>query len=156
MNLEQIEELISMLEDTDISELTIEEEDFSISIKKGSSPVPVSPQQVAQPLAPVQAGSQQPENAADKPAADRKEEDDNKQKIEAPMVGTFYRAPAPDADPFVEVGDVVKEEDTLCIIEAMKLMNEIESEVKGKITDILVEDGESVEYGQPIFIIEKI
>ena len=154
MNLEEIEELIEMLEGTDISEFTIEEEELSISIKKGNSPGEMV-SQVRQPSVPVGSGKQQQENTSQS-APDRVEEDDNQQKIEAPMVGTFYRAPAPDADPFVEVGDVVKEDDTLCIIEAMKLMNEIESEVKGKITEILVEDGESVEYGQPIFVIETV
>ena len=74
---------------------------------------------------------------------------------ESPMVGTFYRAPAPDSDPYVEVGTRVEEESTLCIIEAMKVMNEIKSEMKGVIVDILVENGEPVEYGQPLFHIKK-
>ena len=72
------------------------------------------------------------------------------------MVGTFYRAPAPDAPPFVEVGDEVKEDDVVCIIEAMKIMNEIKAEVRGRIKKILVENGEAVEYGQPLFLVEPI
>lgn len=74
--------------------------------------------------------------------------------IEAPMVGTFYRAPSPTADPFVREGDVIKEGQVLCVIEAMKLMNEIESKVSGKISKVLVENGQPVEYGQPLFLIE--
>jgi acetyl-CoA carboxylase biotin carboxyl carrier protein len=79
-----------------------------------------------------------------------------REEIVAPMVGTFYRAPAPDAEPFVKKGDTVNAGDTLCIIEAMKLMNEIEVETRGKITDILVENGQPVEYGEPLFIIEPL
>jgi acetyl-CoA carboxylase biotin carboxyl carrier protein len=76
--------------------------------------------------------------------------------IEAPMVGTFYRAPAPDAEPYVRVGDVVEVGQPLCIIEAMKLMNEIESEVRGKVLEILADNAQPVEYGQPLFVIEQI
>lgn len=164
MNLEEIEELIEMLEDTDISELDIEEDNFSIRIKKGGEQKVVSHQAIAPESAPR---VQQPvsednkqvnkgKDELDKNSEAKNKQQEGRQEIEAPMVGTFYRAPAPDAAPFVEVGDVVQEEDTLCIIEAMKLMNEIEAETKGKIVDILVDDGEAVEYGQPIFLIEDV
>ena len=98
----------------------------------------------------VKSENQTPENTGE--VEDTKDEDHD--EFVSPMVGTFYRAPAPDADPFVEVGDRVQEGDTLCIIEAMKLMNEIEAEASGTIKDILVDDAESVEYGQVLFIIE--
>lgn len=154
MNLEEIKELIDILEGTDISEINIEEEDSSVSIKKGTPRAlntgqenPMSQEQVVV----SETTEQEPVN---QPVEE--EANDNQQEIKAPMVGTFYRAPSPDAEPFVEVGDVIKEDDILCIIEAMKLMNEIEAEAKGKIVDILVEDGEAVEYGQPIFVLEEV
>ncbi|MEW9034074.1 MAG: acetyl-CoA carboxylase biotin carboxyl carrier protein, partial [Planifilum fimeticola] len=88
-------------------------------------------------------------------AAEVKAEDDAQlHKIVSPMVGTFYRAPAPDADPYVQVGDRVDEKTVVCIIEAMKLMNEIEAEVRGEIVEILVENGQLVEYGQPLFLVK--
>ncbi len=162
MNLEEIEALIEILEGTDISELSIEEEGLSISLKRGANQeftVPqinnMPPEQVEQKVKKAVQNSDR--STQDQSAAEKTEQqEDNKQQIEAPMVGTFYRSPAPDADPFVEVGDVVKENDILCIIEAMKLMNEIEAEVSGQIAEILVNDGESVEYGQPIFVIEQV
>jgi acetyl-CoA carboxylase biotin carboxyl carrier protein len=89
---------------------------------------------------------------SEKPA---EEADANAEKVISPMVGTFYRSPAPDADPYVEVGDVVKVGQTLCIIEAMKLMNEIQSEVSGRVKKILVENAQPVEYNQVLFLIEK-
>lgn len=154
MNLEEIKELIDILEGTDISEINIEEEDSSVSIKKGTPRAlntgqenPMSQEQVVV----SETTEQEPVN---QPVEE--EANDNQQEIKAPMVGTFYRAPSPDAEPFVEVGDVIKEDDILCIIEAMKLMNEIEAEAKGKIVDILVEDGEAVEYGQSIFVLEEV
>jgi acetyl-CoA carboxylase biotin carboxyl carrier protein len=127
-------------------------------------PTPASaPMPAAQPVAaPVGAGSN-PGPAADAPAAQTDQSADGapatvkeKEKtyiVRAPIVGTFYRAPAPDADPFVEVGDRVKPGDVLCIIEAMKLMNEIESEVAGVVKEILVENAQPVEYDQPLFVI---
>jgi len=162
VNLEEIEALIEILEGTDISELSIEEEGLSISLKRGANQeftVPqinnMPPEQVEQKVKKAVQNSDR--STQDQSAAEKTEQqEDNKQQIEAPMVGTFYRSPAPDADPFVEVGDVVKENDILCIIEAMKLMNEIEAEVSGQIAEILVNDGESVEYGQPIFVIEQV
>ncbi len=96
----------------------------------------------------------QPQQAQDSPSAQADtDEPAEGEMVHAPIVGTFYRAPAPDEDPFVEVGDTVKEGDVLCIIEAMKLMNEIEAEVSGTVKEILVEDAEPVEYDQPLFVI---
>lgn len=141
MNLEEIQNLIDMLDGTDITELELEEEDSRIKIKKGYSVE-------RQPEIPVQ--------VEDDEEAEKEEQEDGYEEIVAPMVGTFYRSPSPEAEPFIEKGDVVKKGDTLCIIEAMKLMNEIESDIKGKVVEILVNDAEAVEYGQPLFVIEKI
>lgn len=152
MNIDEIKELIEILNNTDIAELCVESEGVKISIKKGSAwQAVVSPQPavVAAPQAPVEA-PQPPAEAA----ADPDEDDDRYIKVTAPMVGTFYRAPAPDAAPYVSVGDVVEVGQPLCIIEAMKLMNEIESEVRGRVVKILVENEEPVEYGELLFLIE--
>ncbi|MDA8233778.1 MAG: sodium-extruding oxaloacetate decarboxylase subunit alpha [Clostridia bacterium] len=151
VNLKEIKELIKMLDETDISELNLESEGVKVSIRKGvvaaaAAPAPVAPAatQVSAPkaeAAPVQAA----------PAARA----DNVVEITAPMVGTFYRAPSPDATPFAQVGDTVSKGQAVCIIEAMKLMNEIEAEVGGRIIEVLVENGQPVEYGQALFLVEK-
>ncbi len=142
LDLEEIKTLIDMLSGTDIIEIDVENDNKKIKIKRGYEVFDKSRE----------------EKVTQKPKEDvmPEKEDENIEEIVAPMVGTFYRAPAPDADPFVEAGDIIKPGDTLCIIEAMKLMNEIEAETKGKILEILVEDAESVEYGQPLFRIELL
>ncbi len=145
MNLEKLESLIEIIQGTDITEIELNEDDIKIRIKRGYHTSGVEKFSTTQLPASIQEAPQVDE--AEGSTAD---------EIVAPMVGTFYRAPAPDADPFVEVGDQVKPGDTLCIIEAMKLMNEIEVETKGKIVDILVENGQPVEYGQPLFTIEPL
>lgn len=155
MTFEEIKELIAVLNEVDIAEFKVETDDVKLSIKKGTTYVaapattPVSP-----PLAPP---SEPPRQAApQEPAATAApDEDNNHATISAPMVGTFYRAPSPDSDPYVKTGDRVDVGQPLCIIEAMKLMNEIESEVQGRVIEILVENGQPVEYGQPLFIIER-
>ena len=96
--------------------------------------------------------------ATDRPEHDTRQtatEDTSLHKIVSPMVGTFYRAPAPDTDPYVQVGDRVQENTVVCIVEAMKLMNEIEAEVTGEIVEVLAENGQLVEYGQPLFLVKK-
>ncbi|MFW6007506.1 MAG: acetyl-CoA carboxylase biotin carboxyl carrier protein [Halanaerobiales bacterium] len=156
MDLEEVKALIDMLDGTDITELNIKDDNIDIKIKKGvinnESGVVYSSQSASVPekinLGEVKENENKASQNSDK-------EEDNLEEIVAPMVGTFYRSPAPDADPFIEVGDTVKEGDTLCIIEAMKLMNEIEAETEGKVVEILVNDSEPVEYGQPLFQIEK-
>ncbi|MFW6287716.1 MAG: acetyl-CoA carboxylase biotin carboxyl carrier protein, partial [bacterium] len=126
--------------------IELEDEDSRINIKRGHEQVEYTP---IEPQRHVQA----PHN----PTHDENDEENaNKEEIVAPMVGTYYSAPSPEADPFVEVGDVVNPGETLCIIEAMKLMNEIEVETRGKIVEILVNNAEPVEYGQPLFIIEPL
>ena len=153
MNIDQIKELIEILNHTDIAELCVESEGVKISIKKWAAYAP--PAAVVQP----QAATAPPlkEQAEPRPAPTGEPVDESRYvTVTAPMVGTFYRAPAPDAPPYVSVGDVVEVGQPLCIIEAMKLMNEIESEVKGRIVKILVENEEPVEYGQPLFLIEPL
>ena len=107
------------------------------------------------PVAPVQTNSNHSEEqAVTEVKKSEADSDEGLHKICSPIVGTFYRAPAPDADPYIQVGDSVSEGGVLCIVEAMKLMNEIESDVSGKVVKILVDDGTPVEYNQPIFLIQ--
>ncbi|MEW6457471.1 MAG: acetyl-CoA carboxylase biotin carboxyl carrier protein [Bacillota bacterium] len=144
MNLEEIRELVKLLDRTDIKEFCLESQGIKIVIKKGGAGEENRPQEQATPLE----GGAKPAVQAPphEPPADTV-------TVTAPMVGTFYSSPAPDAPPYVEVGSKVREGQVLCIIEAMKLMNEIEAEVAGEIVDILVGNGQPVEYGQPLFVI---
>ena len=213
MDLSQIRELLSVVAESDVEELTVEEEGLKITVRKsaptvtmqpaaaaaggrGGYPMPAYPpqgyappqqgyapppqgyapqapnaqppaqQQHPQPGAPgpgqsgsppaapqQQQGEATPAAPEDAPAAEDARPAESSTTVPAPIVGTFYRRPSPDDDPYVEVGDEVKEGDVLCIIEAMKLMNEIECETAGTVQDILVEDGEPVEYEQPLFVI---
>lgn len=156
MNLNEIKELIKIIDGTEISELNLESEGVKVSIRKGSAitaALPVTaPTAAVAVSAPVQSAPTISSEAA--PVA-AEEEFDEADYITSPMVGTFYRAAAPDAPAFVELGQHVREGQTVCIIEAMKLMNEIEAEVEGKIVEILVDNGQPVEYGQPLFKIQK-
>jgi oxaloacetate decarboxylase alpha subunit len=146
MNLEEIRELVKLLDRTDIKEFSLESQGIKITIKKGQMG------DEAVPVAERTALNAEPAEVGLEPQVGKPQQE-NAVTMVAPMVGTFYRAPAPDAPPYVEIGDKVKEGQVVCIIEAMKLMNEIEAEVSGVITDILVEDGHPVEYGQPLFVI---
>jgi acetyl-CoA carboxylase biotin carboxyl carrier protein len=156
MDLKQIQDLVKMVNKSNISELSIEEKDIKITIKqkedKYVTGVPVQQVQAVQ-AAPVAASATVPAAAAPKsatPAAD------NLLTIKSPMIGTFYRRPSPDKSNFVEEGDEVKSGKVVCIIEAMKLFNEIESEISGRVVKILVEDSTPVEYDQPLFLVEPI
>lgn len=157
MNLQEIKELIKVLGETDIAEVNLESEGVKVSIKKGSAFAAAA----AVPATPVMAPAAAPAAAAPAPTPEKVEEAPsagtkaNVEYIKAPMVGTFYRTPAPEAPAYVEVGQTVKLGQTVCIVEAMKLMNEIEAEIEGKIVEILVENGQPVEYGQPLFAVEK-
>jgi oxaloacetate decarboxylase alpha subunit len=154
MNLKEIKELIEMLKGTDISELEIERSGVKVRLRKGGDVTfhPAMPRMEYPPAAIVaHAVAEVPEPRADQAAAPVKA---NEVKVTSPIVGTFYRSSSPDKPPYVEIGDVVKKGQVLCIIEAMKLMNEIESESSGKIVQILVENGQPVEYGQALFVIE--
>ena len=156
MDLKQIQDLVKMVNKSNISELTIEEKDIKITIKQKedkyvtAAPMQAIPQMSAMPVAAAPAPSA-PAAAASAPAPKAA---DNLITIKSPMIGTFYRKPAPDKPNFVEEGDEVRNGKVVCVIEAMKLFNEIESEVSGKIVKILVEDSSPVEYDQPLFLVE--
>jgi acetyl-CoA carboxylase biotin carboxyl carrier protein len=147
MDLRKLKTLIDLVQNSGISELEISEGEEKIRIAKHLSAAPATTM-VSMPAAAPVAVSPAPTFAAE--AAPAKMEG---HIMKAPMVGTFYRSSGPDAGPFVEVGQTVKEGDTLCIIEAMKLMNEIEADVSGVIKAIQVENGQAVEFGQPMFVI---
>ncbi len=156
MNLKELKELIDMLKDTDISEVEIERSGIKVRIRKGGDVTyhPAMPRMEYPPAAIVAPAVAEP--AAGAPVAEKQAEPakTSQVKVTSPIVGTFYRSSSPDKPPYVEVGDTVKKGQVLCIIEAMKLMNEIESETAGKIVQILVENGHPAEYGQPLFVIE--
>lgn len=154
MNLKDIKELIEMLKDTDISELEVERAGVKVRLRKGGEVnyQPVMPR-MEYAHAPMAAPART-EAAASAAAAAAEPAKTNQAKVTSPIVGTFYRAPAPDKPAYVQVGDTVKKGQVLCIVEAMKLMNEIESEASGKIVQILLENGKPVEYGQTLFLIE--
>jgi len=170
MKVSEIQELIKFVSKSGVSEVEIEHKDFKINIKtppykKGrfAEPAP-SPQQMAahqmmppqmqqampapMPVAPI------PVPATPVAEASKKDESANYIEIKSPMIGTFYRKPSPDKDEFVKVGDSIGEGDTVCVIEAMKLFNEIESEVSGKIVKVLVDDTTPVEYDQVLFLVD--
>jgi acetyl-CoA carboxylase biotin carboxyl carrier protein len=166
MKLTEIEELIRLIAKSGVNEVSIEQKDFKITIKSDyaaqkKNNIPAQPQIIqaapaiaAAPVAaptPVAAAPSAAPAPAPAPSAD---ENANYITIKSPMIGTFYRSSGPDKPSFVNVGDSVKEGDVLCIIEAMKLFNEIESEVKGKIVKVLVENATPVEYDQPLFLVE--
>lgn len=141
MDVNQIRELIKLVEQSEVDEVTVEEHGVKISVRRGGASL-VTAEGAMRTEAPVAAGQEQGQYP------------DHWREITAPMVGTFYRSPAPGEPPFVEVGEVVEEGQTLCILEAMKLMNEIAAEERGVIQDVLVENGHPVEYGQPLFVYE--
>ncbi|MNW36813.1 Biotin carboxyl carrier protein of acetyl-CoA carboxylase [compost metagenome] len=155
-NLNEIKELIKLVDETSVQELEIENEGTRLSIRKpGRSEVvtvqaPPAALPYVQTAAPVQ---QAPAQVGGVPTP-VVESNENLHKIVSPMVGTFYRSASPEAAPYVSAGDKVNEKTTVCIIEAMKLMNELEAEVKGEIVEILVENGQLVEYGQPLFLVK--
>lgn len=159
MDIKQIQDLIKFVAKSGVNEVSIEEEDFKITIKTNQAPTYVTasmpaalpaPAQVAAP-APVAApaAAQAPAASAEKPA-----ENSNLLTIKSPMIGTFYRSSNPDNPPFVSVGDEISAGKVVCIVEAMKLFNEIESEVSGKIVKVLVDDAQPIEYDQPLFLVD--
>jgi acetyl-CoA carboxylase biotin carboxyl carrier protein len=161
MDLKEIKNLVKLVETSDIEELEIQEEGFQVRITKAKAKQETiftsSDGKILQQL-PTQVPGAQPEapvhEAKIEPLPNGNSE--NVVEICSPMVGTFYRAPAPDAEPYVQIGDEVHPGKVLCIIEAMKLMNEIEAEVSGKIVKILTENAQPVEYNQPLFLVEKV
>lgn len=194
MDLDKIQQLLRIVAESDVAEVSVEEDDFKITIRKKTPEVSMQPssfvpaaypmpyqgagyaaqtpapqpqqgqpqQGQAQPSAPptgtprqqsANAAAESTEESTDNTSAEESEDDG--EIVRAPLVGTFYRRPAPEDDAFVEVGDTVETGQVLCVIEAMKIMNEIESDVAGRVKEILVDDGESVEYDQPLFVIES-
>ena len=151
MDLRKLKKLIDLVEESGIAELEVTEGEEKVRITRGliATQAPVMPQMMAIPAA---APAAAPASVAAMPVAT--ETNDLANAVKSPMVGTFYGAPSPASPPFVEVGQTVNVGDTLCIIEAMKLMNEIEAEKSGVVKKILVENGQPVEYGEPMFIIE--
>ncbi|MEW6517250.1 MAG: acetyl-CoA carboxylase biotin carboxyl carrier protein [candidate division FCPU426 bacterium] len=161
LNLKSLKKIITIMNRAKITELDIEQDGVKIHLRKGPGPgeiaaapmMPMVPAVAPMPAAPAPAAAPAPVAAA--PAAAPETEDANLHPIASPMVGTFYRAPAPDAKPYVEIGAEVDENQVVCIVEAMKLMNEIKADVKGVIRKILVENAQAVEYGQPLFLVER-
>ncbi|MCZ0754672.1 acetyl-CoA carboxylase biotin carboxyl carrier protein [Anoxybacillus sp. J5B_2022] len=162
LKIQEIRELIRLIDQANIEEFLYEHEGTKVHMKKPNGNVPVeavvktvverAPKvvvpEVTAPQAPVQEVKQE------EPPKQEVVKADNLHKITSPMVGTFYAAPSPDAPPYVKVGDKVKTDTIVCIIEAMKLFNEIEAEINGEIVEILVQNGQLVEYGQPLFLVK--
>ncbi|HYM19659.1 MAG TPA: acetyl-CoA carboxylase biotin carboxyl carrier protein [Candidatus Kapabacteria bacterium] len=152
MDLSYLEKILRLFDESTLTELEIEEEGTQIRFSRRNDqpaaigyapPMQYAPAQMAAPVSAAAPSATAPAVAS------------NQHEIKSPIVGTMYRAPSPDADPYIQVGQHIEAGQTICIVEAMKLMNEIESDVTGKVVKILVENGQPVEYGQPIAIIEK-
>lgn len=156
MDIKDIKLLIKTVTETDITEFEMESGEERIYLKRGHEPQVVQYQAAPAPVYAAAPAAGVPAPAAVAPAAAPVAADEKGERISSPIVGTFYRAPAPDAAPFVEVGQVVEKGQVLCIVEAMKLMNEIEAEFKCKIVKISRENAEPVEYGDTLFIVEKL
>ena len=146
MYIKEIKDMINLMNENNLTELELEKEGLKIRLKRASSGVYEKALEYAP--SPQDAGREAP--AKIKEAAEKK----NVVEIKAPMVGTFYRAPSPEAPPYINIGDMIEPGQVICIIEAMKLMNEIKSELKGKVVDIQVENAEPVEFGQTLFMVE--
>jgi acetyl-CoA carboxylase biotin carboxyl carrier protein len=151
MDIRKVKKLIELLEESGISEIEISEGEESVRISRYPQPgtVSIAPAPMAAASAPAAAAAAPTAETAPPPQPPSRG-----QQVTAPMVGTFYSGPAPGAKPFVEIGSEVKPGDTLCVIEAMKMMNQIESEFAGRVVSVLVENGSPVEFGQPLFIVE--
>lgn len=170
MDIKELKKLLDILKDSEVSEFEMEREGIKLKLSRGTivsvhptpeyAPQPINPipMQAAAPAQPITGPQPVQQVPAAEPAAEPKEDDILNQEgihvVNSPIVGTFYRKPNPNAGPFVDVGDKVKEGQTLCIVEAMKLMNEIASDVGGEIVKIFIEDANPVEYGEPLFAIK--
>lgn len=172
LDFEQLKELIKLVSKSQVSEFKLESEHFKLSLskeqekiaEKAATATVLSPQAAAPGMSlSATAIAGEDKGIAPAPSLEIPKTGEavanligpGQDVIVAPMVGTFYRAPSPDADPFIDLGDLVEVGSTVCIIEAMKLMNEIEAEIQGRVVKILAENGQAVEYGQPLFILEK-
>ncbi len=150
MEIKDIRRIVELMKNNDLSEFSMKDKDFELVLKRGGQEVVYAAAPTMVPAAPAPAA---PAPAvAEAPAA--ADEDDGLVEVPSPIVGTFYCKPAPDADPFVKVGDEVSADTVVCIVEAMKVMNEIKAEVKGVIKKVLVDDASPVQYGQPLFLVE--
>jgi acetyl-CoA carboxylase biotin carboxyl carrier protein len=149
MEIKEIKRIVELMKANDLTEFAMKDKDIELTLKRGNGEANIvyaaAPQMAAVPAA---------QSSAAAPAAPAADEDDGLVEIPSPIVGTFYRKPAPDADAFASVGTQVSEDTVVCIIEAMKVMNEIKAEVKGVIRKILVDDATPVQYGQPLFLVE--
>ena len=157
MDIKQIQELIKFVSRSGVNEVSIEQKEFKITIKTNQAPtyVTAAPAQASQQIiAAPQSAAPAAANAPSATQAPAKDETSNYITVKSPMIGTFYRSASPDKPLFVNVGDEIKSGQVLCIIEAMKLFNEIESEVSGRIVKILVDNASPVEYDQPLFLVE--
>ena len=160
MDIKEIREILKLLDRYGIQDFTLQRGDNKVRVRKGGlaeetaqvryTEAPV----VEVPLAQPPAAERVPGGAASAPAVDQLTVSDNQFLVTSPIVGTFYRAPSPESPPYVEVGSTVSKGSVMCIVEAMKIMNEIECEVTGKVSKILVENAQAIEYGQPLFIID--
>ncbi|MBL7573273.1 acetyl-CoA carboxylase biotin carboxyl carrier protein [Staphylococcus saccharolyticus] len=154
MNFKEIKELIEILDQSNLTEINIEDNKGSVvNLKKEKETEIITPQvtqQAAQPIMQPQTNVEAQPTTAQK-SNESEEKNDDYDTINAPMVGTFYKSSSPDEEAYVQVGDTVTNDSTVCILEAMKLFNEIQAETSGEIVEILVEDGQMVEYGQPLF-----
>ncbi|MCU0665861.1 MAG: acetyl-CoA carboxylase biotin carboxyl carrier protein [Candidatus Omnitrophica bacterium] len=153
MNLKEIKEMLNLMSENDLVELEIEKEGMRVRLKKMGSgslehhaPIMIERQNTAQL------------SSSGQPVVKPQEQADSSRSVEikSPMVGTFYRAPSPEAPPYIEVGQIVEPGQVICIIEAMKLMNEIKSEIKGRVAEVLADNAEPVEYGQSLFLVEPV
>lgn len=145
MNVQDLQKVLQLVEKFNLTEFGLEEKDFKVSVKRGSLPVVPT-----LPTVPVSVPSVAPSVPSGTPAGSKSEEK-NIFIIKAPMVGVFYVAPSPESEPYVKVGSAVRPETTVCILEAMKVMNEVRAECTGEILEVLVKNGAPVEYGQPLF-----
>ncbi|NTV29432.1 MAG: acetyl-CoA carboxylase biotin carboxyl carrier protein [Candidatus Omnitrophica bacterium] len=158
MNLKELKEMVDLMNDNGLSEVEIEREGMKIKLRKAQAEVPggIQPVTYTLPSVPVMPSAPKAAEPAAAPAAPaaQAESKSNLKDIKSPMVGTFYRAPSPEAAPFVEIGQTVEVGQVVCIVEAMKLMNEIKSEVRGKIVETCVDNAEPVEFGQALFRVD--
>jgi len=159
MKIKEIRDLIDFISQSELNEVNIETTDFKISVKKSpdisvnSSDILMSPAN-AHTSAPVEKNSKEPVEVKEEDIVEKSEPVKNLKEIKSPMIGTFYRAPNPESPPFIETGDRIKPGQTVCIIEAMKLFNEIEAEISGTIVEILVDNATPVEFDQPLFLVD--
>ena len=159
MDLKEIQNLIKFVAKAKVNEVKIERKDFKITIKSNSATKLIQPVETSQINFKEEIQDEQVDSITktlpESPVEEKAEYEENLTTIKSPMIGTFYRKPSPDKEVFVEVGDNIKEGDVLCVIEAMKLFNEIESDTTGKVVKVLADDASPVEFEQPLFVIEK-